>query len=297
MLSAQGRKGEMTEMDLTDLVDTHFHLWNLKKFQYAWPDADVPILFRDINIEEYAEETRDTTFRHAVFVQVLNNCPEETKWLLKLAKTHPFLKGVVGGIDLTSPDLEKTLDELSMDPKFVGTRHILDFEKEDWLTREDVKKGLGILEKKGLTFDLLLRPHLLKHVPSLGAQFPNLKMVVDHIAKPFIKDGKMEGWKEDMEKIAKCPNISCKLSGLVTEADLKDWKVEDFVPYVKHVMKIFGVDRCFFGSDWPVSLMAGASFQKVFQVLQDILKKLDVTEEDQIKIFRENAIKFYNLKI
>ncbi|XP_076455120.1 L-fucono-1,5-lactonase-like isoform X2 [Babylonia areolata] len=236
-----------------------------------------------------------TPVRHAVFVQVLNNSPEEAYWICELAEKHDVIKGIVAGLDLTHQHLQPTLDRLASNSKVVGVRHILDMESEDWLSRSDVISGLRILEDRGIPFDLLLRPHLIRYVPHLSAELPRLKMVVDHLAKPYIKEGRIDDWAAGMKLIAANPNIYCKLSGMVTEADLNNWKEEQFEPYVKHILDCFGPDRCMFGSDWPVCSMAGASYADVFHILLRLVRKIAPGHE--AAIFRDNAVRFYGLKL
>ncbi|CAG2212622.1 L-fucono-1,5-lactonase-like [Mytilus edulis] len=276
-------------------VDTHFHIWELDRFDYSWPTKDDKTLFKNFQIEELEEAVKATPVKYAVFVQCLNNKPEEAKWVMELAKNHSIIKGVVAGLDLTSSDLPKVLDDMQQNQLFKGCRHILDFEDEKWITREDVFQGLKVLEDRGLTFDLLLRPHLLKYIPDLIRRLPKLKFVVDHIAKPYAKDGKMSPWKEEIASIAEFPNVWCKISGLVNEGDLINWKKEDFQPYVDHVIRCFGIDRCMYGSDWPVCSQAGCKYVDVYSLLNDLLPSL--SDEDKEKMFKENGRKFYSLQL
>ncbi|XP_025113747.1 LOW QUALITY PROTEIN: uncharacterized protein LOC112575864 [Pomacea canaliculata] len=221
---------------------------------------------------------------------------EEALWMCQEADKHSFIKGIVAGIDITSDKLNATLNILTGHPRIVGIRHILDLEPDkEWLAREATIKGLEVLQERGLTFDLLLRPHSMHFIPELSRKLPRLKMVVDHLAKPYIKDGLIEKWAEDMTTIAQNPNIFCKLSGMVTEADLKAWKEKDFEPYVKHVLNCFGPERCMFGSDWPVCGLAGATYSDVFNMMLRLVSKLSPGNE--AAIFRDNAVRFYGLKI
>ncbi|XP_041368012.1 uncharacterized protein y4mH-like isoform X2 [Gigantopelta aegis] len=284
-------------MSETDYVDAHFHMWDLQKFDYLWPNTDTRHLFRNFGPRDVLNSMKTTPVQHGIFIQVLNNNVDETKWVLEEAQKHTFIKGVVGGIDLTSLHLEATLDELQMNPLFKGVRHILDLEDSTWLTRSEVHAGLGILQERGLTFDLLLRPPLLTHLPDLGRKFPRLRMIIDHIAKPYIKDQILSPWKEEMAEAAKFPNIYCKISGLVTEANLKKWTKEDIKPYVQHVLECFGVDHCVFGSDFPVFKEANAEYRDIYKLLLDLLIDQGITEDDRKKIFKENAVKFYNLAL
>ncbi|KAK7495783.1 hypothetical protein BaRGS_00013003, partial [Batillaria attramentaria] len=210
-------------------------IWDLQRFQYKWPTEKEQALYRNFGPADLVTAKRATDVQHAVFVQVNNNCPEEALWVCELAKEHTFIKGVVAGLNPTDENFDAALDRLTENPRVVGVRHILDFENSDWLTRDDVIRGLQILENRQKTFDLLLRPPLLKHVPKLSQRLPRLKMVVDHLAKPYIKDGLFDEWAEDIAKLAENPNIFCKISGMVTEADIENqtWTEDQFEPYVK----------------------------------------------------------------
>ncbi|XP_070175793.1 L-fucono-1,5-lactonase-like isoform X3 [Littorina saxatilis] len=250
----------MAEIDF-DCVDAHFHIWDLQKFSYQWPTPDVPALFRNFTPEDLKEAAKDIPIKHAVFVQVLNNSPEEAIWVSQLAEQHDVIKGVVAGIDVTDPNVKSTLEKvMNGKNKVVGIRHILDnLEDEDtkWLSSDDVISGLRVLENLGIPFDLLLRPHLTKCVLRLSKELPR--------------------------------------SGLVTEADLTNWKEEQFELYVKHILDCFGPGRCMFGSDWPVCTLANASYKDVFNIMLRLVRKLSPGNERAI--FRENAMKFYGLKL
>uniref|UniRef100_H2ZB28 Amidohydrolase-related domain-containing protein n=1 Tax=Ciona savignyi TaxID=51511 RepID=H2ZB28_CIOSA len=208
---------------------------------------------------------------------------------------YPFIKGVVGYVYLTSPEFEQHILRLKQNPKFVGIRKI--WSEPDWIEREDVITGLEILGQYNLTFDLLIKSReqynsvkrFLKRVPA------NLKIVLDHLGKPDAKSGAEQWWFDDITTIASYPNVYCKLSGMVTEADLTNWKASNFTQHVNHVMQEFGIDRVMFGSDWPVCKMACANLPEVYNLLDSILNKL--TQNEKSKVFCENAIKFYNLKL
>jgi len=237
--------------------------------------------------------------KNAVFVQCCNSCQEEIDWVDKLARDNTFIKGIVGGVDLTSKNLRSELESRSK--LLVGVRHILDVEDPDWLLREDVHAGLAELERQGLAFDLLVRPPILKHVPTLAKKFPNLRMVIDHISKPYISHGLeagLAGWKEDMTAAASHHNVHCKISGLVTEVDpdhyAKQWTVQTFQPYVRHVLEVFGPDRCMFGSDWPVCKLTGAQYKDVLDLFSNLVGHLN--KEEIHKIAYTTAINFYKLK-
>jgi len=291
------------------IVDTHFHIWDLqlrntyKKTDgsFDWPDASLPKIHRNILAPEAEEELLGSGVKAAIFVQCLNSCVEEVRWVEKLAEKHKIIKGIVGGLDLTQ-DTEELRRQIRSFPLLLGVRHILDCEEEDWLTREDVHRGLQVVMEEGKVFDCLVRPPILKHVATVAAKFPNLRMIIDHISKPYISKGVdlgLSGWKEDMASAALHKNVFCKLSGMVTEVDpvnhAQAWGPHTFRPYVEHCLQVFGAERCMFGSDWPVCRLAGAEHSQVVQVLDQILEG----RGDEVKnmIFKQNALKFYKLNV
>ncbi|HLY09086.1 MAG TPA: amidohydrolase family protein, partial [Planctomycetota bacterium] len=228
----------------------------------------------------------------SVFVQTQHDI-EENRWALDLARKHDVILGVVGWVDLASPACEAQLLEFKEHPKFVGVRHITQGEADDnFIVRDDVVRGLRVLEKHRVPFDLLFYVKHLKHAPTLAKKLPDLPMVIDHLAKPRIKEHVTEGWIDSLKAAAKAPNVYCKLSGLVTEADWKAWKPADLKPYVDAALEAFGPDRCMYGSDWPVCLLA-APYPSVFGALKELLSPLSAAE--RAKIFGGTAEKFYGL--
>jgi L-fuconolactonase len=276
------------------VTDTHQHFWDLSRFDYPWmAGEELKPLRRDYLPEDLAPLLTPAGVDRTVFVQAQHNI-EEARWVLGLAERHEFLAGVVGWVDLASEACEDQLAELRSHPRFVGVRHIThDEPDDDWIVREDVLRGLGVLERHGVPFDLLFRPHHLSHLPTLARRRPHLPMVIDHLAKPLIKAGTMEGWRQSFEAAARFPNIYCKLSGMVTEADWQEWSPQDFRPYVQVALEAFGPGRLMFGSDWPVSTLC-ASYQQVVQALRDALGP--ISEDERALIFGGTAERFYGLK-
>lgn len=234
------------------------------------------------------------SFDGSVVVQAAQ-VPAEATWLLNLAATHKSILGVVAWADLQDPNLGRTLDQLQRNPKFVGVRHIIHDEPDVlWMLRPAVIVGLKELESRRVPYDLLIRPAHLPYVPSLLEKVPDLAIVIDHIAKPHIKEGIFDGWAQDMERIAKHPKLYCKVSGMITEADPRSWKAEQLTPYVQHVLKLFGFDRLMFGSDWPVCTLAG-TWKQVLAAFTQALGAQNVDE--RAKIMGSTAAKFYSLKL
>jgi L-fuconolactonase len=245
---------------------------------------------------ELEPQLADAGVTHSILVQVLHRA-DETDWMLRLADAHPTIAGVVGWVDLTrDPDeIASELERLRRDPGLVGIRHLVHEEPDDdWLAREDVARGLGVLEALDVPFDLLLRPQHLRHVPRLSERLPRLRMVVDHIAKPHIRARRVEPWASGLREAAGNPNVWCKLSGMITEADLASWTADDLAPYVETALDAFGADRLMYGSDWPVCTLAG-SYDRVIAALRHVLDELDPAVETAI--FGASAISFYRLTL
>lgn len=278
------------------IIDTHVHFWDFDKFKYQWPTAEDKVLFRNFLPSDYADATKDVpAVKNGIFVQVHNGTVEENDWVLKFAEKHKWIVGLVGWVDLKDPDVESVLKHYAQNDRFVGVRHITELEPPDWLGREEIHKGLAIVEKLNLTFDLLLRPQLLDYALQLADKFPNLTLIIDHLAKPKIKEKEIEEWKVKMSKVASYPNVYCKLSGMVTEADWEKWKPSDLKPYVKHCVESFGASRCMFGSDFPVFSFTTATYKDVVYALCECLKDCTTSQERE-DIFCHNAARIYKIK-
>lgn len=211
-----------------------------------------------------------------------------------MAEQNEFIAGVVGWVDLASEHCEEQLLEFKDHPKFVGIRHVTQDEPDnDFIVRPDVIRGLKVLQKHGVPFDLLFYVKHLKHATTLAREVPELPMVIDHLAKPKIKEGLLEDWLESFRAASQFPNVYCKLSGMITEADWQHWKPADLKPYIDTALENFGPDRCMFGSDWPVCELAG-SYEDVYSALVDCLGALSPSETDAI--FGGTATQFYGLQ-
>jgi L-fuconolactonase len=275
-------------------IDAHQHFWDLGRFEYSWMPAEPSVLRQTFLPHLLARILERNRFDGSVLVQA-NTILAETRWLLDLADANDFIRAVVGWVDLTDPRLGAVLDELQKRPKFKGVRHPVHDEADDgWLVRDDVLKGLAELARRGLPYDLLLRPRHLPLVPRIAERVPELRMVIDHIAKPPIAAQSMEPWARDIEASAALSHVYCKLSGMITEADPQGWKVEHLRPYVAHVMRIFGPDRLMFGSDWPVCMLAG-SWKEVLAAITQALgpQPIEVRE----KMLGETAARFYGIEL
>ena len=275
-----------------EIIDAHHHFWEIGRFDYVWMDAPVLLPLRQNFLpEDLSPILRRLNVKRSVFVQTISNL-EENRWIFSLMDRYDFLAGMVGWIDLTSDAIEEQLDEFADHSKFVGVRHQTHDEPDGWLDRPDVLRGLGALARRSLPFDLLLFPKHLKYVPELARRFPDLPMVINHIAKPSIKEGRLDDWEPTFREAARCENVYCKLSGMITEADWEYWKPADLRPYIEIVLEAFGPSRLMFGSDWPVCTLAGG-YERAFKALAE--NTSDLSEAEQAAIWGETAKQFYNL--
>jgi len=238
-------------------IDAHQHFWHYDPQQHVWMTDRMDVLRRDYLPSDLAPLLKQVAFDGTIAVQA-RQMLEETEWLLKLAHEHEFIKGVVGWVDLRSPDVARQIEMYSRSPKLVGVRHVVHDEPDDrFMRREDFRRGIGQLQGTGLVYDLLLFPRHLPVAVELVEEFPDQVFVLDHIAKPAIKERRISGWKEDLKILARHPGVYCKLSGMVTEAEWKGWKADEFKPYLDVVFDAFGAERLMIGSDWPVCTLSG----------------------------------------
>ncbi|TCJ19591.1 amidohydrolase [Flaviaesturariibacter flavus] len=274
-------------------IDAHQHFWKFDPVRDSWINDDMSVIRRDFLPEDLEPLLHASRMDGCVAVQA-DQSEAETRFLLELAEQHRFIKGVVGWIDLQSSGIEERLDHYSSFPLLKGFRHILQGEAQrDLMLSPAFTSGIAALQARGYTYDILIYPDQLRYAGTLAAQFPGQAFVVDHLAKPKIKSGETRGWKVDIEALAAMPNVCCKLSGFVTEADWKDWKEEDFEPYFDIVLNAFGPDRVLFGTDWPVCLLA-AGYERVLHVVERFVDRLSETE--RAAIMGGNATRFYKLE-
>ncbi len=272
-------------------LDAHQHFWVYDAQQYPWiPTGSA--LHRDWLPEDLAREQAPLDFQGSIAVQARQSL-EETRRLLKLAAQFPAIRGVVGWVDLRAENVSEQLAEFVPNPKFVGVRHVVQDEKEpDFLLRSDFVRGLRALHGFGLRYDLLILAHQLPAAIRLVAQMPELPFVLDHLAKPPIKGGGLSPWREQIQELAKAPNVCCKISGLITEADPQHWQPEQITPYLDVAFQAFGVERLMFGSDWPVCLLAG-SYERVFRLSENYARGLSAGQ--RADLFGGNAARFYGI--
>ncbi|OYX28923.1 MAG: amidohydrolase [Flavobacteriales bacterium 32-35-8] len=274
------------------IIDSHQHFWHYEPVKHAWIDDDMAVIRKDFMPSDLEVIYKEHGVNGCVAVQA-DQTLAETDFLLKLASEHDFIKGVVGWVDLRNSTIESTLEVYSQHTKLKGFRHVVQGEADpNFLLRPQFLIGMSLLKKFNFTYDILIFPHQLGATLEFVKQFPNQKFVIDHIAKPYIKDGFYDGWAALMKEVAKYEHVTCKLSGMITEADYKLWTPEQIKPYMELVLEAFGPERLLFGSDWPVCLVAG-NYSKVKKLVTDFISTLSSNE--QAKIMGTNAINFYNL--
>lgn len=272
-------------------LDSHQHFWRYDVTQYPWIPKGSP-LERDWLPADLAPLLAAAGLHGCIAVQARQTV-EESRWLLSLAAESPIVKGVVGWVDLRSERAPEQLAELSANPKFRGVRHVVQDEPDpNFMLGEAFLRGIGHLHHFGLTYDILIFPKQLPAAIELARRFPEQPFVLDHIAKPPIKDRTLSPWREQIRELAKAPNVLCKVSGMVTEADRAGWRPDDFAPYLDVVAEAFGEDRLMYGSDWPVCLLAG-SYPRVFELAASYFSKVPASA--QTKIFGGNAARFYGV--
>ena len=281
---------------MSKIIDAHQHFWqHSQPFDYSWQDGDVmaPIR-RDYLPSDLLPHLENTGVDASVFVQTQHNV-EENRWVLGLAEENDFVVGVVGWVDLASEECEEQLLEIKGHPKFVGIRHVTQDEPDDdFIVRSEVIRGLKVLEKHGVPFDLLFYVKHLKHATTLARELRGLPMVIDHLSKPRIKEQVTEDWIDNFKAAAEFPNIYCKLSGMITEADWQNWRPADLKPYVETAFEAFGPERLMYGSDWPVCELAG-TYEQQHAALIEVLGSLSKSESEAI--FGGTATKFYGLQV
>ncbi|MCA9264180.1 MAG: amidohydrolase family protein [Planctomycetales bacterium] len=278
-------------------IDAHQHFWDRShtEFDYRWQETpDLAPICRTYVPTDLAPHLAMARIDKSIVVQTQHNLGEND-WSLQLADQYDWVAGVVGWIDLASPACEDQLLAVLNHPRFVGIRHITQDEPDDdFIVRDDIRRGLRVLEKHQVPFDLLFFVKHLRHAARLAAEFPDLPMVIDHLAKPEIKARRMDNWLPHLQAAAKFPNVFCKLSGMVTEASWQTWTVDDLRPYVERALESFGPDRCMYGSDWPVCELA-ATYEQVHEALTKLVESL--SDDEQSAIFGRTATEFYGLPV
>ena len=275
------------------VIDAHQHFWNYEPVKHEWIDDDMSVIRRNFTPEDLKEVYQQNGIDGCVAVQA-DQTTEETDFLISLAKQNNFIKGIVGWVDLRAENVQEDLEKYSSFNSVKGFRHVVQGEPDhNFLLRPNFLKGISKLESYNYTYDILIFPHQLGATLEFVKRFPNQQFVIDHIAKPYIKDGFYEGWATLMKEIGKHENVHCKISGMITEADFNSWTPDQIQPYMELSLEAFGSDRIMYGSDWPVCLVAG-NYSKVKTLATEFISKLSI--EEQKAFMGGNAIQFYNLK-
>ena len=274
-------------------IDSHQHFWQFDPVRDAWIDDTMSDIRRDFSPNDLQPILAKNSIEGCVAVQA-DQSEIETEYLLGLAEKNGFIKGVVGWIDLLKENAEQRLAYYAQNSLFKGVRHIAQGEADDFLLRTDVQKGIELLAKYDLTYDILVLAHQLPATIELVKAFPQQKFVLDHLAKPQITKGVDKEWQRNIATLGEYPNVYCKLSGMVTETNDFKWNKLDFTPFLDVVFMAFGKDRVMYGSDWPVCLLA-ADYSEQLNVLQEYISNFSAL--DRLKIMGGNAALFYNLKV
>jgi L-fuconolactonase len=277
-------------------IDAHQHFWDPARRDYGWLEALEGEPARRLQRPFLPSELRPILERHAIDRTVLVQAAPteaEAEYLLGLAEQHAFIAGAVVWLDLEAADFERRLEAMQRRPQFLGVRPMLhDLPDPEWMLRPSVRRAFGVLQARSVCFDFLVRPPHLPAMLRVLTEFPTLRAVLDHIGKPQIRAREGEPWRSLFRRAAEHPNLYCKLSGMITEADPVAWASEDLSPYVQHALECFGAERCMFGSDWPVCTLAG-SYDQVVAALASNLRSLDARSRE--RIFGGTAAEFYRV--
>ncbi len=273
-------------------IDAHQHFWKYDPVRDSWITDDMSVIRKDFLPINLKPVLRQYHLDGSVVVQS-NQSEEENEFQLKNAQEHDFIKGIVGWVNLQAVDLEERLASYKSFNKMKGFRHVLQGESQrDVMLSPGFMNGISKLKPFGFTYDILIFPDQLQYIPQFVRSFPDQKFVIDHIAKPNIRDKRIESWKKDIKAIAQFENVYCKISGMVTEANWHNWSRDNFNPYIDVVVNAFGVKRILYGSDWPVCLVAG-EYGEIIDIVKQYFSSYSTSEQDLF--FGENAIQFYNL--
>jgi L-fuconolactonase len=279
------------------IIDAHQHFWNLERVSYPWLTALGGPICRNFEPPELIPQLEAAGVDATVVVQAMDSA-EDTGYMLEQAERHPFIAGVVGWVPLDRPDeaaaaADRYLSREYGTARFTGVRHLIHEEPDpDWLLRGAVTEGLRVLADRDISFDVVAQVRHLRHVPLLAERVPGLRMVIDHLGKPEIAAGRWEPWASLLRSAAECPGVCAKISGLGTEANPETWTAADLQRYVDYAIEVFGPDRLMFGSDWPVSVLAGG-YAKVWAETGKVLAGL--SPDDRAAIYGTTAKRFYKL--
>lgn len=274
------------------LIDTHHHLWNYNPVEFDWIDDEMAAIRSSFLPNDLASTLKNTDVSGVITVQARQTL-EETDWLLKLAAENDFMKGIVGWLPLAADNIQEVMEKYKSNPWLKGVRHVVQGEPDPaFILGDKFNRGVAQLKHYGLVYDILIFENQLPNTICFADQHPGQQFVLDHIAKPKIKANEFEPWAANIKELAKRENVSCKISGMVTEADYKLWTAEQLQPYFDTVMEAFGPARLMFGSDWPVCLVA-TSYSKWLGLVKNTISSFSREEQDMI-LFK-NAQSVYNI--
>jgi L-fuconolactonase len=274
------------------IIDTHHHYWNYDPVEFDWIDNDMAKIRKSFLPVDLKATLKNTGVEGVITVQARQSL-EETEWLLKLAAQNDFMRGVVGWLPLASENIEELLDKYSQNKWLKGLRHVVQGEPDpEFILGKDFNKGISALKKYDLVYDILIFEHQLPNTISFVDLHPDQQFVLDHIAKPRIKANELEPWAKYLWELAERENVSCKISGMVTEADFNNWTEKQLQPYFDIVMEAFGPERLMFGSDWPVCLVATEYADWLGLVKKQVAQ---FSKDEQEMIFYKNVEKVYQL--
>ncbi|MEL7586090.1 MAG: amidohydrolase family protein [Prolixibacteraceae bacterium] len=277
------------------IIDTHQHFWKYDPLEFDWIDDELAAIRKDFLPGDLLKATAGTGVEGVISVQARQS-QEETSWLLELAASHHLIKGVVGWLPLAGRDIRRLLDLYAANSRLKGLRHVVQGEADpEFILGNAFNAGVSLLKEYNLLYEILIFAHQLPNAIRFVDRHPDQIFVLDHIAKPKIKAGtadEIRAWEQNIHELAKRENVSCKISGMVTEADYRHWTPEQFQPYFDVVLEAFGPSRLLFGSDWPVCLVA-AGYAAWLELLKKVLSGLNPEEQDLI--FYKNALKIYKL--
>lgn len=274
------------------IIDTHHHFWNYNPVDFDWIDEEMASIRKNFLPKDLKETLLETGVQGVVSVQARQSL-EETDWLLEMAEEHDFIKGIVGWLPLAAENIHQVLEQYSGNQWLKGVRHVVQGESDPaFILGKDFNRGISQLKNDGLVYDILILEHQLPNTIRFVDQHPEQQFIVDHIAKPKIKHNETEPWARNLKELARRENVSCKISGMVTEADYHSWTKEQLQPYFDVVLEAFGPSRLMYGSDWPVCLVA-TSYSDWLNLVKDMLSGLSPDEQEQI--FSRNAKHFYHL--
>ncbi|WP_423126786.1 amidohydrolase family protein [Gaoshiqia sp. Z1-71] len=274
------------------IIDTHHHFWNYNPVEFGWIDDDMAAIRKNF-LPADLKASLDTSGVDGVVSVQARQCLDETDWLLKLASKNDFIKGVVGWLPLADENIRQVLEKYAAHPWLKAVRHVIQGEADpEFILRPDFNRGISYLKDYGLVYDILIFEHQLPNTIRFVDQHPRQQFVVDHVAKPKIKTNEIQAWRKNLNELAKRENVSCKISGMVTEADYENWTEEQLHPYFDVALEAFGPSRLMYGSDWPVCLVA-TKYADWLALVKKAISGLSRTEQDLI--FYRNAVRTYQL--